>query len=172
MEAYPKPRHQYIYNPRYGQRGLLTYAGQAANGATPTGVVGGGFGYGGFGGVGVGMGVGYGVGAYQPAVYNAHLNTTGASGWSSQVDTHYSERAPADTACLASTICRHRAHPQAACSLDPRPHSVLRRRWWTSRTPKDLHQRRQAPDLLVHILRTAICKFLLQLCVLELSVLA
>ncbi|OAG14244.1 hypothetical protein CC77DRAFT_949125 [Alternaria alternata] len=71
MEAYPKPRHQYIYNPRYGQRGLLTYAGQAANGATPTGVVGGGFGYGGFGGVGVGMGVGYGVGAYQPAVYNA-----------------------------------------------------------------------------------------------------
>ncbi|CAN9156614.1 unnamed protein product [Alternaria alternata] len=71
MEAYPKPRHQYIYNPRYGQRGLLTYAGQAANGAAPTGVVGGGFGYGGFGGVGVGMGVGYGVGAYQPAVYNA-----------------------------------------------------------------------------------------------------
>jgi hypothetical protein len=103
---------------------------------------------------------------------SAHLNTTGASGWSSQVDTHYSERAPADTACLASTICRHRAHPQAACSLDPRPHSVLRRRWWTSRTPKDLHQRRQAPDLLVHILRTAICKFLLQLCVLELPVLA
>ncbi|KAI4683469.1 uncharacterized protein J4E88_004645 [Alternaria novae-zelandiae] len=73
MEAYPKPRHQYIYNPRYGQRGFLSYAGQAANGAAPTGVIGGGYGYGGLGGVGVGMGVGYGVAAYQPAVYTRPL---------------------------------------------------------------------------------------------------
>jgi hypothetical protein len=70
MEAYPKPRHQYIYNPRYGQRGILTYAGQAANGAAPSGVVGGGYVYGaGYAGVGVSMGVGYAAGAYQPAVY-------------------------------------------------------------------------------------------------------
>ncbi|KAA8618045.1 hypothetical protein PtrV1_09552 [Pyrenophora tritici-repentis] len=73
MEAYPKPRYQYIYNPRYGQRGLLTYAGQVPNGAAPAGVIGG-YGYGmGYAGVGVGMGVGagYAAGAYQPAVYNA-----------------------------------------------------------------------------------------------------
>ncbi|KAL6703400.1 hypothetical protein ACN47E_009659 [Coniothyrium glycines] len=65
MEAHPKPRHQFVYTPRYGQRGLLTYAGQQPNGALPTGVMGGGYGYGaGY----VGLGV---AAAYQPAVYNA-----------------------------------------------------------------------------------------------------
>jgi F0F1-type ATP synthase membrane subunit c/vacuolar-type H+-ATPase subunit K len=68
MEAYPKPRNQYIYNPRYGQRGFLSYAGQTPNGAAPAGVIGGGYGVG-YAGVGVGMGVGYAAGAYQPAVY-------------------------------------------------------------------------------------------------------
>jgi hypothetical protein len=72
MEAYPKPRHQYIYTPRYGQRGLLSYAGQQPNGAYPTGVIpNGGVGYG-YGGVGVGVGVGMGVGvagnSYYPGV--------------------------------------------------------------------------------------------------------
>jgi hypothetical protein len=61
MEAFPKPRHQYVYTPRYGQRGFLSYAGQATNGAAPVGM--------GYGGVSVGMGVGYAAGAYQPAVY-------------------------------------------------------------------------------------------------------
>jgi hypothetical protein len=71
MEAYPKPRHQYIYTPRYGQRGFLSYAGQQANGAPPTGVipnggVGVGVGYG-----GIGMGVGVAAGAHYPGVYSA-----------------------------------------------------------------------------------------------------
>ncbi|KAL6173259.1 hypothetical protein ACJQWK_00819 [Exserohilum turcicum] len=67
MEAYPKPRHQYIYTPRHGQRGILSYAGQAPNGAAPTGVMGAGYGY----GVGYpGVGVGYAASAYQPVVYN------------------------------------------------------------------------------------------------------
>ncbi|KAF1942299.1 hypothetical protein EJ02DRAFT_454328 [Clathrospora elynae] len=76
MEQFPKPRHQYIYTPRYGQRGFLSYAGQAQNGAAPAGVIGG-YGYGAVG-VGASMGVGYAAGAgvgvgvgYQPAVYNA-----------------------------------------------------------------------------------------------------
>jgi len=61
MEAYPKPRHQYIYTPRYGQRGILSYAGQAPNGAAPTGVIGGAYAY----------GVGYpAAAACQPVVYN------------------------------------------------------------------------------------------------------
>jgi hypothetical protein len=59
MEAYPKPRHQYIYTPRYGQRGILSYAGQAPNGAAPTGVIGGGY-----------AGVGYATGVCQPVVYH------------------------------------------------------------------------------------------------------
>lgn len=67
-EAYPKPRHNYVYTPRYGQRGVHTYAGQQANGALPSGPVGmmGGYGYGmGMGiGYGMGMGVGYGMGSY------------------------------------------------------------------------------------------------------------
>jgi hypothetical protein len=75
MEAYPKPRHQYIYTPRYGQRGFLTYAGQQQNGAQPTGVIpNGGVGYGGVGvavGVGVGMGTGVATGGYYPGVYAA-----------------------------------------------------------------------------------------------------
>ncbi|KAF1363423.1 hypothetical protein EJ07DRAFT_101900 [Lizonia empirigonia] len=41
MEGYPKPRQNYVYTPRYGQRGVLTYAGQQANGAYPSGVAGG-----------------------------------------------------------------------------------------------------------------------------------
>lgn len=58
MEAYPKPRHQYIYTPRYGQRGFLSYAGQTPNSAPVTGVIpNGGYGY------GVGMGMGMGVAA-------------------------------------------------------------------------------------------------------------
>jgi len=61
MEAYPKPRHQFIYTPRYGQRGILSYAGQQPNGAMPAGAMPG----------GLGVGVGYAAGAYQPAVYNA-----------------------------------------------------------------------------------------------------
>lgn len=63
-EGYPKPRHNYVYTPRYGQRGVLTYAGQQANGAYPSGVTGGmmaGYSY------GMG-GVAYGGGAYP--VYN------------------------------------------------------------------------------------------------------
>lgn len=73
MEQYPKPRHQYIYNPRYGQRGVLTYAGQAPNGAAPAGVIGAGYGLGvGYPGVVAGVASGYAVGAYQPAVYNTH----------------------------------------------------------------------------------------------------
>jgi hypothetical protein len=71
MEAHPKPRHQYIYTPRYGQRGYLTYAGQTPNGAPATGVIpnGGGVGYG-YGAVGAGAGVGVGVaGGYYPAVH-------------------------------------------------------------------------------------------------------
>jgi hypothetical protein len=73
MEAYPKPRHQYVYTPRYGQRGFLTYAGQQQNGAPATGVIpNGGYGYGGVAvGAGMGMGVGMGVaaGGYYPRVY-------------------------------------------------------------------------------------------------------
>jgi hypothetical protein len=74
MEAYPKPRHQYIYTPRYGQRGFLSYAGQQANGAPPTGVIpNGGVGIGvGYGGVGYGgVGVGVAAGGYYPGVYAA-----------------------------------------------------------------------------------------------------
>jgi hypothetical protein len=71
MEAYPKPRHQYIYNPRYGQRGILSYAGQQQNGAYPTGVIPNG-GYAGYSGVGMGIGMSVGVaaGGY-PGVYAA-----------------------------------------------------------------------------------------------------
>jgi len=71
MEAYPKPRHNYIYNPRYGQRGFLTYAGQTANSAPMTGVIpNGGMGYGYAGvGMGVGMGVSVAAGGYYPGVY-------------------------------------------------------------------------------------------------------
>ncbi|KAF2826631.1 hypothetical protein CC86DRAFT_322180 [Ophiobolus disseminans] len=58
LVTYPKPRHQYIYTPRYGQRGFLSYAGQTPNGAAPTGVIP----NGGYGGVGVGMGVSMGMG--------------------------------------------------------------------------------------------------------------
>ncbi|KAL5117484.1 hypothetical protein ACEQ8H_004649 [Pleosporales sp. CAS-2024a] len=76
MEAYPKPRHQYIYTPRYGQRGILTYAGQAPNGAPPTGVIpnaamamGVGVGVGvGYADVGVAMGAGIAAGGYHPGV--------------------------------------------------------------------------------------------------------
>jgi hypothetical protein len=68
MEAWPKPRHQYIYTPRYGQRGFLSYAGQAPNGAPPTGVIpngGIGMGYGmGYAGVGIGVQ----AGGYYPGV--------------------------------------------------------------------------------------------------------
>jgi hypothetical protein len=68
MEAYPKPRHQYIYTPRYGQRGVLTYAGQTPNGAPPTGVIpNGGMGM----GMGMGVGVGIAAGGYYPGVQAA-----------------------------------------------------------------------------------------------------
>src|SRR5690242_9451286 len=81
MEAYPKPRHNYIYNPRYGQRGVLTYAGQQANGAHPSGVAGGmmgGYGYGyGMGGFGMG-GHGYSGGVHP--VYNTLSYTYPYSG--------------------------------------------------------------------------------------------
>jgi len=85
MEAYPKPRHQYIYTPRYGQRGFLSYAGQTPNSAPVTGVIPNvGYGY----GMGVGMGVGVGVGAgyypvrsYQPSYpsYSYQYPSYGAS---------------------------------------------------------------------------------------------
>jgi hypothetical protein len=72
MEAWPKPRHQYVYTPRYGQRGFLSYAGQAPNGAPVTGVIpngGMGMGYGmGYGGVGMGVGIGAQAGGYYPGV--------------------------------------------------------------------------------------------------------
>ncbi|KAH9882650.1 hypothetical protein J1614_000886 [Plenodomus biglobosus] len=71
MEAFPKPRHNYIYTPRYGQRGVLSYAGQQPNGALPTGVVPGGLHVGAGYGAGVGVAMGYAAGAYQPAVHNA-----------------------------------------------------------------------------------------------------
>jgi hypothetical protein len=106
MEAYPKPRHNYIYTPRYGQRGFLSYAGQTANAAPMTGVIpNGGYGYG--MGMGVGMGMGgvaaggyYPVRAYQPSYshyqpsypsYSPYYNT-GASyyGASSYYPTSYS----------------------------------------------------------------------------------
>jgi hypothetical protein len=68
MEAWPKPRHQYIYAPRYGQRGFLSYAGQTPNGAAPTGVIpNGGMGMG-YGGVGMGVGIGVQAGGYYPGV--------------------------------------------------------------------------------------------------------
>ncbi|KAF2125493.1 hypothetical protein P153DRAFT_324855 [Dothidotthia symphoricarpi CBS 119687] len=72
VSAFPKPRHQYIYTPRYGQRGYLSYAGQQPNGAYPTGVVPNGMGYGvGMGvGMGVGVGVGVGMAAAYPGVYH------------------------------------------------------------------------------------------------------
>ncbi|KAH7071170.1 hypothetical protein BKA63DRAFT_474690 [Paraphoma chrysanthemicola] len=66
--AYPKPRHQYIYTPRYGQRGYLSYAGQAPNGAPYTGVIpNGGMAYG-YGGAVGGVGMGVAVGGYHPGV--------------------------------------------------------------------------------------------------------
>ncbi|KAF2024117.1 hypothetical protein EK21DRAFT_79370 [Setomelanomma holmii] len=66
--AYPKPRHQYVYTPRYGQRGFLSYAGQSANGAPYTGVIpNGGMAYG-YGGVVGGVGVGVAAGGYYPGV--------------------------------------------------------------------------------------------------------
>ncbi|KAF9691160.1 hypothetical protein EKO04_010893 [Ascochyta lentis] len=96
MEGYPKPRHNYIYTPRYGQRGVLTYAGQQANGAYPSGVAGGvmggamsGYGYGG-GGVGY-AGAAYG-GAYP--VYNTSTYSSpsysGASYYGSSYHPSYS----------------------------------------------------------------------------------
>ncbi|CBY00171.1 predicted protein [Plenodomus lingam JN3] len=71
MDAYPKPRHNYIYTPRYGQRGILSYAGQQQNGAYPAGIMPGGFNAGVGLVAGVGVGLGYAAGVYQPAVYNA-----------------------------------------------------------------------------------------------------
>jgi hypothetical protein len=78
MEGYPKPRHNYVYTPRYGQRGVLTYASQQANGAYPSGVAGGmmgGYGY------GVG-GVGYAGAAHAGAypVYNSSAYSSPYSG--------------------------------------------------------------------------------------------
>jgi hypothetical protein len=71
MEAYPKPRHQYIYTPRYGQRGYLSYAGQSANSAPYTGVIpNGGMAYG-YGGLVGGVGVGVAAGGYYPGVHSA-----------------------------------------------------------------------------------------------------
>jgi hypothetical protein len=86
-EGYPKPRHNYIYTPRYGQRGVLTYAGQQANGAYPSGVAGGimsGYGYG--YGYGVG-GVGYVGGAYP--VYNTSTYSYPYSGASYYDSSYY-----------------------------------------------------------------------------------
>lgn len=51
----------------------------------------------------------------------------------------------------------HRAHSQAARQLDSRPCGSLRRWWWPSRTPEDLHQHRQARDCCLRLLRIAIC---------------
>lgn len=94
MEAYPKPRHQYIYNPRYGQRGVLTYAGQQPNGAPPTGVIPN-------GGVGVGYyGAGIGgvaAGGYYPGVYPSRpLYPTShySSGYYGGVGSYYNSYSP------------------------------------------------------------------------------
>lgn len=84
-EGYPKPRHNYTYTPRYGQRGVLTYAGQQANGAYPSGVAGrvmSGYGY----GYGVG-GVGYAGGAYP--VYNTSTYSYPYSGASYYGSSYY-----------------------------------------------------------------------------------
>ena len=82
-EGYPKPRYNYIYTPRYGQRGVLTYASQQANGAYPSGVAGGvmsGYGY------GVG-GVGYARAAYP--VYNTSAYSYPYSGANYYGSSHY-----------------------------------------------------------------------------------
>ncbi|KZM19077.1 uncharacterized protein EKO05_0010214 [Ascochyta rabiei] len=87
MEGYPKPRHNYIYTPRYGQRGVLTYAGQQANGAYPSGVAGGAMGGYGYGGGAVGYtGAAYG-GAYP--VYNTSTYPYPYSGASYYGSSHY-----------------------------------------------------------------------------------
>jgi hypothetical protein len=69
MEAYPRPRHQYIYTPRVGQRGILTYAGQQANGAPPADVAAGGFGYSAVGLAYAGAGYTGGYGVYNSPSY-------------------------------------------------------------------------------------------------------
>jgi hypothetical protein len=78
MEAYPRPRHQYLYTPRLGQRGILTYAGQLANGAPAAGVAAGaayaygagGLAYGGAGVVGATAAAGAAYGVYNSPLYS------------------------------------------------------------------------------------------------------
>jgi hypothetical protein len=98
MEAYPKPRHQYIYTPRYGQRGVLTYASQQPNGAPPTGVIpNGGVGVGYYGaGIG-GVGVAAAAGNYYPGVYQSRsLYPTShySSGYYGGVGSYYNSYSP------------------------------------------------------------------------------
>ncbi|XPS81030.1 hypothetical protein M3J07_012999 [Ascochyta lentis] len=116
MEGYPKPRHNYIYTPRYGQRGVLTYAGQQANGAYPSGVAGGvmggamsGYGYG-------GGGVGYAGAAYGGAYPRSYYNTMPTYGQTAYVyppgptTTTYhvtNSHVPVTTAPPRTTTCPH-----------------------------------------------------------------
>merc|ERR1712014_43723 len=55
------------------------------------------------------------------------------------------------------TIMEDQPRPYAASPLDQQAFCVLRRRRRTSWPPTYLHQRRQATDLLVHLLRCSIC---------------
>ena len=57
---------------------------------------------------------------------------------------------------VATTNGRDRSHSQAARPLDQGEAGIVRRRWRTARTSEDLHQRRQAADLRVHVLRSPV----------------
>jgi len=56
----------------------------------------------------------------------------------------------------APTLLRHGAHSQAARTLDDGEGRLVRRRWRAIGSPARLHQRRQAADQLVHVLRSTI----------------
>lgn len=118
MEAYPKPRHQYIYTPRYGQRGFLSYAGQQPNGAPPTGVIpNGGVGVGvgiGYGGVGVGVGVAAG-GYYPPPAVPPHPSLPPANAQLRAAP--HSPRRPGSTLFAGNTA---RSAPRRAGPMRPR----------------------------------------------------
>jgi len=59
----------------------------------------------------------------------------------------------------ATPTLRHGTHPQATRALDKQEGRLLRRRRGPARPPANLHQHRQAADLLVHVLRSAIREF-------------
>jgi len=57
-------------------------------------------------------------------------------------------------ALLAPPSGSHRTHTQTARDLAQATRGLMRRWRRTFRSPPHLHQRRQAPDLLVHVLRS------------------